>query len=239
MTTALLALMAFLTSGLSAVVGMAGGITLLSFMTFFLPFQQIVPIHGVVQLVSNSTRAIVLRKNVMITIFLYFMGGSGIGTFVSTWLVWEVLSPSIPMLMISALIFYSVFRTSKLPPLKIPFWGFAILGLVAGFLGPIIGAVGPLLAPFFLRDDFTKEQIIATKASVQLVGHFFKLPAFMIVGFDYLDHINLIVIMSLMAILGTNVGVTILKKIKDKHFQIVFKSALFISALRLIWKAVF
>ena len=41
---------ALITSMISAVLGMAGGITLLGVMTALLPPAQVVPLHGVVQL---------------------------------------------------------------------------------------------------------------------------------------------------------------------------------------------
>ena len=50
-------LAAFATSILSAVVGMAGGITLLAVMLLFLEPLAAIPLHGVIQLVSNSSRA--------------------------------------------------------------------------------------------------------------------------------------------------------------------------------------
>ena len=66
----LLAIASVFTALISAVIGMSGGIVLLSIMTFFLDIKQIVPIHGVVQLVSNGTRVLSLIKNVNTKIFL-------------------------------------------------------------------------------------------------------------------------------------------------------------------------
>ena len=61
---AVLGVAALLTSILSAIVGMAGGITLLSVMLLFLEPLAAIPLHGVVQLVSNSSRALIQRKHV-------------------------------------------------------------------------------------------------------------------------------------------------------------------------------
>ena len=54
----LLAVAAFFTAIISAVIGMSGGIVLLSIMTFFLGIEQIVPIHGVVQLVFDNDKPV-------------------------------------------------------------------------------------------------------------------------------------------------------------------------------------
>ena len=53
----------FATSILSAVVGMAGGITLLSVMLLFYDPLVAIPLHGVVQLISNSSRAVIQRRH--------------------------------------------------------------------------------------------------------------------------------------------------------------------------------
>ena len=52
------------TSILSGVIGMAGGIILLSVMLLFLEPLTVIPLHGVVQLVSNSSRTWIQREHV-------------------------------------------------------------------------------------------------------------------------------------------------------------------------------
>lgn len=94
----------------------------------------------------------------------------------------------------------------------------------------------PLMAPFFLRDDLTKEGIISTKSSVQTVGHLIKIPVFLSVGFPYMEHILLISILTIAAVIGTRVGVHLLGKINEKVFRVIFRSALFLAAVRLIYK---
>ena len=59
-----LAVVCFLTSMLSAIVGMAGGIILLSSMLLFVDPLVAVPIHAVLQLASNGSRSLVQRKHV-------------------------------------------------------------------------------------------------------------------------------------------------------------------------------
>lgn len=229
--------MALATAMISAVIGMAGGIVLLSIMTFFLDLPVIVPVHGIVQLASNSTRTLSLLKHVEKKIFFPSLIGMPIGIFIATQLIQSVSNREIFYFLIAGLIFYTLFKPKKLPPLKIPFWSFGLLALVAGILNPLIGATGPFLAPFFLRDDLSKEQIIATKAAVQTVGHFLKIPAFLYLGFDYLNYALLIGLMTLGVILGTRFGVKILKNINEKTFRFVFKSALLIAGLRVLYKA--
>lgn len=73
MTPAFLTAAALLTSALSAVVGMGGGIALLAVMAALLPATVVVPLHGVVQLFSNGTRAFVMWREVNRQVFALYM----------------------------------------------------------------------------------------------------------------------------------------------------------------------
>ena len=117
-------------------------------------------------------------------------------------------------------------------------WGFIGVGATVGFLSPLVGATGPFIAPFFLRDDFTKENIVSTKATVQALGHLLKFPIFFAIGFDYLEFLPLILGMTAAAMLGTKLGIGVLKTIDPRIFTLLFKLALGIAALRLLWKMI-
>ncbi len=226
------------TSIISGVVGMAGGIVLLSSMTFFMPLDHVIPIHGIVQLVSNGSRGLFLRKKIVKDIALHFMLGSPFGAYGAYLFLSHVQGAYwfyIPLLL---LISYTLFKPDKLPAISIPTRGFFFLGILAGFLGPLIGATGPLLAPFFLRDDLSKEEIVATKAFAQIFTHIVKIPLFLGLSFAYEDYTLVIVLMVLGALLGTKIGVFLLNKSSERVFRVIYKSALGLAGLRILWKLV-
>jgi uncharacterized protein len=233
----ILTISAFFTAVISAIVGMAGGIVLLSIMTFFLDLAVIVPIHGLVQLFSNATRTLSLRQHVEARIFLPMALTLPFGTFVATQLIRSVDNKEVFYFLIAALIFYALFKPKRLPSLKIPYWGFAVLGFFVGVLNPLVGATGPFMAPFYLRDDLAKEQIVATKASVQAFGHALKIPAFLYLGFDYGAYWLMTTLMVIGVIFGTRYGVTLLAKVPEKTFRMIFKTALFLAACRILYNA--
>jgi len=235
---ALLVLIAIATSVLSGTIGMGGGIVLLSMMTLFMPLVHIVPVHGVVQLVSNTSRFYLLRTHIKQSAVFYFALGLPFGG-VPAFLVLQQVDDKTPFFaLIILLILYALFKPKQLPSLKIPMWGFIGVGAAVGFLSPLVGATGPFIAPFFLRDDFTKENIVATKATVQSLGHLLKFPIFFSLGFDYLEFLPLILGMTAAAMIGTKMGIGVLKKIDPRIFTILFKTALGIAALRLVWKMI-
>ncbi len=232
----LLVLAAVGTSIISAVLGMAGGVVLLSLMTLFLPIHTLVPIHGVVQLVSNSSRSFSLRRHIDVKILAPFLLGLPFGVFASYALLKTAPDPRIFLVAISLAIIFAVFR-GKSRPIMIPHKAFILVGVVSGFLSLLIGATGPFLAMFFLRSDLSKEQIIATKASTQLFTHLLKIPAFFALAFDYGAWSKEIILMSLGVILGTQIGVASLKRINTTWFWYLFRTALIFAAARLLFKA--
>ena len=53
----ILIIAAFITSSISAVLGMGGGIILLAIMAIIIPNgYMVIALHGIIQLISNSTR---------------------------------------------------------------------------------------------------------------------------------------------------------------------------------------
>lgn len=236
LTIVFLAISVLLTAVISGVVGMAGGVTLLSLMTFFLKFEVIVPLHGIVQLTSNLSRFLFLKKFIHRKIALFFFIGAPLGTLLAYTIITSIPSKKYVFIPMACLIFYTLFKPKKLPPLMIPLWGFSFLGLLTGLLAPLIGATGPLLAPFFLRDDLTKEEIVATKAVAQMFTHLLKIPLFIKLAFPYQDYALPLAIMVVCAFIGTKLGVMLLGKVSEGLFKKIYQFALLIAGIRILTK---
>jgi len=172
--TIILGAAALLTAILSGVIGMGGGITLLAVMTFFMSTGALIPIHGIVQLFSNSSRAYFLKDKILWKYFIPFTCGTPFGAIIAFKLLQTVTHKNLFLIPLITIILYVLFKPKKLPPIKIERRGFFVLGLFTAFAAPLIGATGPLMAAFFLRDDLDKEEIVATKASVQVLTHLLK-----------------------------------------------------------------
>lgn len=225
-----------LTAVISGVVGMAGGVTLLSFMTFFLTLEVIVPLHGIVQLSSNFSRFVFLKNHIHKKITFTFLAGAPIGTLLAYFAIKSMPNKDVALGLIAGLIFYTIFKPKKLPAIKLPLTGFFLLGLMTGILSPLIGATGPLLAPFFLREDLNKEQIVATKAVSQMFTHLLKIPLFLSLDFPYLDYALPLFVMIVCAVLGTKLGVILLGKVSEELFKKIYQFALLLAGIRILSK---
>jgi uncharacterized membrane protein YfcA len=234
LAAAILTVAAWATATFSAIVGMGGGVTLLAVMAILLPAALVVPIHGIVQLSSNFTRTIVFLPHVRWRFFYAFAPGLlvGIGAATAAWRGVEFtwFKPAIGGFLVLFLVTRGRIGSLRAPPL----WIYTPLGVATGFLSLFVGATGPFLAPFFLRDDFKKEEVIATKAVCQSLTHLLKIPAFIALGFDYLEHGALLGVLVVMVILGTFTGKWLLRSLDERTFERLFVAVLALLAANLV-----
>jgi uncharacterized membrane protein YfcA len=225
------------TSALSAVVGMGGGIALLAVMASLLPVHVVVPLHGVVQLFSNGTRAFVMFRHINRKVFALYMIPSiagvlvGARLYVGSELPW--FRPAVGVFILAYLI------TLKFQPRvgRFALYWYAPLGFIVGAFAALIGATGPLIAPFFLRDDLGPREIVATKAAIQITTHAAKIPAFLFAGFAYRDHADLLTPLVLAAVIGTLAGGKVLERLSPASFRRLFATVLVVVALYLVFSS--
>jgi uncharacterized membrane protein YfcA len=233
-TVVVLVVACFVTATISGILGMAGGVTLLGVMTALLPAPVVVPLHGIVQLASNSTRTWAFRRHVRWSILFTFMAPAVVGVVIAA-NIWGDLRLTWFRAWIGAFILaFLVWRRYKPKLRNPPVWSYAVLGLAAGLLAIFVGATGPFLAPFFLRDDFTNEQVIATKAVCQTWLHLLKIPAFLALSFDYTPYASVVVALVTAVIGGTYLGKHLLSTISKERFVFWFQWVLAILAVYLI-----
>ena len=245
MEIAILIIAAFITSSISAILGMGGGIILLGIMAILIPKgYMVIALHGIIQLVSNTTRTYVFRKHVKTKIIKNFTIGALIGASISIIIIilliffFQVESANqikVDMLkpMIGIFIIWYLFL--KKPNKKRDNTSFIWVGGISGISSIFIGATGPLIAPFFLNKNLSKENIIANKAACQMITHMTKIPIFIyFFNFNYIAEYHILLPLILAVFIGTNFGKHILQFIPEQIFRILFKVALTLIAIKLI-----
>jgi len=245
MDTLTLILAAFITSSISAVLGMGGGIILLGIMAIIIPEgYAVVALHGIIQLVSNFTRSFVFRQHIKKNIIRQYLPGALLGLSLSTLIIFLLIilfqvesAKEIKIDFLKPLIgiFILWFLFGRRPKPKDDHPNFFGVGLVSGLTTAFIGATGPLIAPFFLKGKLTKETIIANKAVCQAISHAGKIPLFILFfQFDYFAEMEVLIPLVIAVFIGTNFGKKILAFIPEKVFQLLFRGALTAIAVKLI-----
>ncbi len=226
------------TSILSAIVGMAGGITLLSVMLLMVEPLVAIPLHGVIQLVSNSSRAVVQRRhlhwNIIARYGLLLLPGGFVGLAVAQALPTPLLLTLIGLFVMTATWVPSLLLFGAHPENIRGERRFFVLGGVVGVLNPTVGATGPLIAPFFLDLGLSRFALIGTKAACQSLGHLAKIAVFGIAGFAFLEYWQLLLSLSVLVVLGTWIGSRLLEYVSERFFIWLYRSVLTLIALRLV-----
>ena len=235
----LLVVATLLTAALSAIVGMAGGISLLGVMLLFLDPLIAVPVHGVVQLASNGSRAWVQRRHVRRGILarygLLALPGGIVGLMVARELPPDGLKAAIGLFVLVATWRPGLLMLGRHPEQIDPNRRFLVLGGVTGVLNILIGATGPLIAPFFLNLGLTRHALIGTKAACQALGHAAKIAVFAVVGgFAFGAYTPLLAGMVPAAFVGTWLGSRVLDRVDEVWFTRLYKGVLTLVALRLV-----
>jgi len=232
---ALLAIAAFSTSALTAVVGAGGGTALIALMLLIMPPAAVIPAHGVVQLAANVTRSWLLRRYLAWPIIWRFSLLLPLGVVLGLWLF-----QGLPAAVIQLLIGGFVLITLALPYIKqigareTPLWAFIPVGFVTGCLNMIVGVIAPILGAIIVRKDLKKEEIVGTLGFFGLIGNLLKIAGFTAVGFSFAEYWLLLTVMVPAAILGARAGRILLAKLDERLFLIGFRLMLGALALKLI-----
>ena len=229
----LLILIAFGTSTITAVTGIGGGMMLIAIMPGLLPAAAIVPVHAMVQLFSNSSRAFFGWRFLRWEFVLAFIAGSIVGGLISAGITREINLEYSPLI-IAAYILYVVWG----PQIKInkPLKGeFFIIGLIQTGLSMIVGATGPLGQASLLRRGLERDALVVTAALMTTFTHLIKIILFALLGFSFMAYWKIIVGMSTGVILGALLGTHIRYQIPEVLFRKLLNWALTLLALRMIY----
>lgn len=227
----LLAVATMLTSFISGVMGIGGGVMLLGVMAVLLPAAVLIPLHGVVQFASNGFRSLLLVSHIQKSVLLPFVLGSAVGSVFSGSLVIQLPAWAIQF-GIAGFIILAVLG-------KVNVGGAgsaAVAGVISGFLTMLFGATGPFVGGFVRNLNLPRLQHVSTMASMMALQHAIKLSVFGVLGFAFGRYIGLLGLLIGCSMAGTAVGRVVLLSVNEKLFRKLLNLILIILAVRLIWQ---
>ncbi|WP_082143975.1 sulfite exporter TauE/SafE family protein [Nitratireductor soli] len=229
----LLIIASFFTSALTAVFGVGGGLAMLALLGLFVPVAALIPVHGAVQLGSNTGRAWHQRAHIRFSITMPFIIGSLIGAAVGAYFVVQL--PDALLKLVLGLFVLTV-TWAKIPGVaRLSHAGLAAGSAVIALATMFVGATGPLLSAFFAQiipDD--RKALIATHAAGMTVQHALKVIAFALAGFAFWRWLPFVAVMVASGYLGTIYGSRLLEKMPEAIFRRWFKIGLTLLALDLV-----
>ena len=230
---ALLVVASFFTSALTAAFGLGGGIAMLALLGVFVPVAALIPVHGAVQLGSNTGRAWHQRAHVRTDIFGPFLAGSLLGAAAGAAMVVQL--PDAALKVVLGLFIIAV-TWARIPGFdRLGRAGLAIGSAVTALVTMFVGATGPLLSAFFaqiLPDD--RKALVATHAAGMTIQHFLKVVVFGFAGFAFAQWLPLVAAMVASGYLGTIYGSAWLEKLPEKTFRRWFRIGITLLAADMI-----
>jgi len=232
---AILLLCSFLGSLFSACFGVGGGSFLIAVMASIVPAAALIPLHGLVQLGSNASRAYLTREHTQWHKVVYFALGAVLAAVGAGFLLGLLNTHYIPPLVGLFILFLC---WGKIPDIGLGTkpGGLFAGGLITTLLTMLVGATGPLVSAWLGRTGTDRWQYTANFSISMTIQHTVKVVAFGLAGFMYQQWLLLLVLMILSGYLGTKAGLVLLGKLPEQGFRTVFKWLLTLLALRLIWK---
>lgn len=214
---------------------MGGGILLLAVMASYIPPKELIPIHGLVQLASNSSRTILSLNAVDKSIWLLFSFGALVGASAGSFFVVSLPEREFRLVLATFILVMTWIPMPKKVP-RLPY-KFFYLGIFGTFLSLFVGATGPLLAPFFIHENLTKRTLVATKAACQICVHTMKLGVYFYLGFALGDYWPLVTAMTVAVFFGNWVGKYCMELFSERAFMQVFRTVVTLLALRMVGMA--
>ena len=226
---------AVVTSIISGILGMAGGLLLLVALLVRLEPVVAIPVHGIVQLVSNGSRAWFLRTHVRWRAVLRFawplLPAGAVGIAVARSIPAELGRIAIGVFVLMSLWAPAVLSFGARPASAeraLP-WG----GALVGFLSVVVGATGPLLGPFILGLGLGSEGTVATLAACQIFQHASKVLLFGVTGPSLVHYLLPTSALCVAAVIGSALGTRLLDRVPERAFRRVVRFVLTLLAIEL------
>jgi uncharacterized membrane protein YfcA len=210
------------TSFLSGVFGMAGGMVLMGILLVLFSVEKAMFVHGVAQLASNGWRAILWWRYISWRVFRGYALGAALVLALATMLQ-VTLSRPVVMLLLGMTPFVAFLLPSQLQ-LNVERKGHPLTcGCACMAVQMFSGVSGPLLDTFFVRSAMDRRQVVSTKAAVQSLSHALRIAFFgsMLAAGDQPISQSAAVLVVVCAISGTSASKLMLDRINDVNFRFV------------------
>jgi uncharacterized membrane protein YfcA len=216
------------TALLAALIGSTtgGGVTIILLPVLVLHFgiQVAMPIVTLALLAAGASRVAVYRRDIDLSVVLWFTLGSlpltCVGTYLFTIAAPDVLTRLLGVFLIGAVVYQRLFTK--------PLSGFATtwflpIGAAFGFLTGITAAVAAVLAPFFLGHGLRKEAYVGTLGLNIFIIQIVKLAVFGSQDFLHPPVLVYGVLLVPFMIAGTVLGKKLLERVSEALFVIMIE----------------
>jgi uncharacterized protein len=216
---AILGISSLVTSFISGILGMAGGMILMGILLAVVPLPAAMMLHGFTQLASNGWRAVLWRMHIVWPILRGYVYGA-LAAMAAFILIHLVVGKAVALIVLGLTPFVALALPESLH-LNVERKGHPFAcGAICTVLQLMAGVSGPILDVFFVRSKLGRHAVVATKAASQSAGHTIKIIYFgEIVATANNVSVPMAVMMVALAFVGTSLSKFVLEKMDDASFR--------------------
>ena len=232
-TLLLLVITSFIASAWTAAIGVGGGTLVLAVLVIVVPVTAVVPLHSMVQLGSNSGRAIMTYRHISTPIFNRLLLGTTAGTLLALplsafWLSEHQLTLLLAFVTLAVTWLPLPVIQQRKPRNDI------IFGAGLSFLGVFVSATGPLVAAYLRHQTNNRHELAGTMAASVGTMNLFRIVLFTGLGFTWTEWVLPLMLMIGAGFIGTRLGLLLLGRIPEATFQLILKGVLTLLAIMMI-----
>jgi len=174
---------------ISAFTGGGAGLVLLPILALWLPAVGVPAALSIGSTVSSVSRLTLFRRHIRWDVVRWFLPTALPGAWLGAWLLalvdlaWLELCLGLYLLASLWTLLAPGRMAATASPVARPM--LAVIGLLAGFVSGLTGAVGLVFNRFYLRHGMTREKIVATRAANEIALHVLKIVLY--ASFGLLD----------------------------------------------------
>lgn len=232
---------ALLAFSLSAVCGGGAGLLLLPVLGSLLPSAQVPAALSIGTASSSMSRITAFWSRIRWEVVAWFVPPALPAVYVGARLLTYInplyleLVMGLFLMANLPLIFRSAKELAQVHPL--PKRYLALIGLAAGFVSGLTGAVGLLFNRFYLRYGMNKEEIVATRAANEVIIHLVKLSLYATFGLITGKALTLGGVIALAAMISSYGMKWLLPHLSEGLFRRIGYAAMVVSGLSLFTEA--
>ncbi|NMM49006.1 sulfite exporter TauE/SafE family protein [Marinigracilibium pacificum] len=223
---------------LSTISGGGGALVLVPLLNLLIGAKATAPALNLGTFIGRPVRLWLFRNDIDWTISAYYIPSALFGSILAGWLFEKtnigLLQVLAGVFLISTVFQYRFGKKQISFPVKKHYFFF--LGFIVTFISTIIGAVGPILNPFYLNTGISKEKLTGTKTANSFFTGIFQISSYAFFG---LLNNNLWIFglsLGLGATIGNIIGKSTLNKMTEKSFRVWVIAMMVVSGFVLIIK---
>jgi uncharacterized membrane protein YfcA len=221
---------------ISTLSGGGGSLILVPVMNVFIGTKATAPVIQLGNLIGEPARLFLFWKHIEWKIVKYYLPPAIVGAVLGVWMFASIklewLQIIVGLFLISTIFQFRFGKKERSFNMKLK--GFIPLGFAVEFFSSVIGAVGPVLNPFYLNYGLEKEKMIATKTANSFFVNLVQITTYSAVGALKNNLWIYGIVLGIGASVGNWIGKILLQHFSNKLFRIFVIAIMVLSGVLMI-----